>query len=435
MQKEYNMGYVSNDIFKDRFTNLPYKRLTVKEEKRILKVIKLSYYDEVDEETQKKYIDYYGKMFPDWYKEYNEADEESKNILLNQAIEKSLEYRDAFIKNNMRFVIYIARKYYRFDSLENLCQEGMTSLIKAIKYFDFNMGYKFSSFAHKSIVRHLRRYIEDNCNIIRIPNKKIETINRMASFEDNEMKKTGVNPSDEELMEKFNLNKNQLTELKRCREIIRITSLDESVGEEKDTVLGELVEDRKSRFEEKIYNTMMDKELIKKIDEMKLSVTEKEVIYRHYGVKDYEEPCSFSDIAKDFGVTVGRIRQIESRALRKIRNELVREQLKETVEEEQKDEEKKEQLKFKEAKSFSEKIKDPDFRYLRESILCSNLRMLTDNERYVLKKVYGLNHTCLSDELIALNLNLTVEDVNKIEKRALNKLGIKLVKNSKKYHF
>ncbi len=432
MKKDRDViAYVSDDIIFDRFNNLPYRELSKKETMEYMKKLKLSYYYEVDEEQKDKYLKYYGEMFPRWYEKYQEANEKNKQILLEKAIENSIKYRDEFIRNNMRLVIFIAKKYRKYDHLENLYQEGMVALIRSVMSFDFETGNKFSSFASVAIERQINKYIQDNSLLIRIPGKRFTDINKLTYLETEGQKYPGVETNDEEIKKKMNINDKQLYKLRKNREINKTIRLDEPMPEHEDSVLGDFVEDKKSRFIDKLLDSLMIEHIINMIENLDITPKEKTIIYMYYGFNGYDEPHSYNEIAKKLDLSATRIHQLEQRTLKKIRAELLKQKLKESKSYDESITSCSES--FKRYDILSNRLSDSTFKYIRNCLFCSNLNLLSTKQKYIISRIYGLNTSCLPDSDIAVLLNITTEEVNKIEKETLNTLGIKPPVDYKKY--
>ena len=145
LESNYDESFVSDSIFHDRMQNIPYRKLPKKLETIYIKRAKLSYYDEnLPEELKELYIDYYGETDPKFKEAYESAEGIEKEEILNCAIEKSMYYRDEFLANNQRLAMKIAWRYVGFDMIEDLFQEGMEGMIKALEKFDVSQKNRFS---------------------------------------------------------------------------------------------------------------------------------------------------------------------------------------------------------------------------------------------------------------------------------------------------
>jgi len=233
-----------------------------------------------------------------------EGDEEAKNTLINA---------------NLRLVVNIAKHYVGRGMLFlDLIQEGNLGLMKAVDKFDYEKGFKFSTYATWWIRQAITRAIADQARTIRIPVHMVETINKMTRIQRQLIQELGREPTAEEISEAMG---GELTP-KRIREIQRIAmepvSLETPIGEEDDSHLGDFIEDKESEspveyttrqlLKEELYGILKD-----------LSPREERVIRLRYGLDD-NHPKTLEEVGKEFNVTRERIRQIEAKALKKLRH-------------------------------------------------------------------------------------------------------------------
>ena len=227
------------------------------------------------------------------------------------------EAKDELTNANLRLVVSIAKRYVgRGMSFLDLIQEGNMGLMKAVDKFDYRLGFKFSTYATWWIRQAITRAIADQARTIRIPVHMVETINKLHRIQRQLLQDLGRDPVPEEIGAEMNLP------TKKVREILKIAqepvSLETPIGEEDDSHLGDFIEDKDATSpEQHAASEMLKTQLAEVLDT--LTDREENVLRLRFGLDD-DNPRTLEEVGRVFGVTRERIRQIEAKALRKLRH-------------------------------------------------------------------------------------------------------------------
>ena len=309
----------NTDVLDELFTELADKGVRIsgkdddweedEEEELKVKKVKETYIDDISDDSVRLYLREIGKI--------PLLNPEEEITLAKKVVAGDKRAKDAMAEANMRLVVSIAKRYVgRGLDLLDLIQEGNTGLLRAVEKFDPDKGFKFSTYATWWIRQAITRAIADQARTIRIPVHMVETINKLLRTQRRLTQDLNREPTNEEIADEMELEIEKVEHIMKIKQ--DISSLDASVrDDEEDSVLGDFIEDEDTVTPEESATTQLLKEHVKDMLGI-LSDREQKILKMRFGLEDGKSH-TLEEVGQEFSVTRERIRQIEAKALTKLR--------------------------------------------------------------------------------------------------------------------
>ena len=283
---------------------------TEDDEEELVKPQDTSYLDDISDDSVRLYLREIGKI------PLLTAEEEL--TLANRVVAGEKKAKDEMAEANMRLVVSIAKRYSgRGLDFLDLIQEGNTGLLRAVEKFDPSKGFKFSTYATWWIRQAITRAIADQARVIRIPVHMVETINKLLRTQRRMTQELNREPTIEELAKEMEMDPVKVEYVMKIKQ--DVNSLDAAVrDDEEDSVLGDFIEDEDTKSPDETATEQLLKEQVQGILESALSERELKIVKMRFGLEDGKNH-TLEEVGHEFAVTRERIRQIEAKALAKLR--------------------------------------------------------------------------------------------------------------------
>ena len=274
--------------------------------------IENDYYDKSEYDSVRIYLIEIGK--------YPLLTPQEEKILAFKKDQGDKNAKKTFVESNLKLVVDIAKRYMGHGlQFLDLIQEGNEGLIKAVEKFDYSKGYKFSTYATWWIRQAITRALADKARTIRVPVHMVEKLREFTKTRDNLENKLHREPTIKELASELKCSEDKIKDLIGYNLNLDLASLEHPIGDDNNTTLSNYVPDEEADFESDIINNIYNKRLLEAIEE--LSIREQQVIILRFGLNG-ERNRTLVEVGEIFNITRERVRQIEKKALRKLKNKI-----------------------------------------------------------------------------------------------------------------
>ena len=316
---------LTDDIFIDYLHNEADHQVYNKRQiKRIMKTLKLYFYDQTEDESVKqKYLDYYMEVHPTFAKRYFSSTASEKEKLLIEAIKNAKIAYDDFIAHNFRLVVNTVlrerKKYTTSIDIIDLIQEGSMGLMKATERFDVEKENSFSTYAVWWIRSYVQRYIMKYRNEIYLPQHIMAKVRMFVNAQNELIRKLNKEPTLSEIADYMQISIKSAEKIAAVREVYsNINSLNEPVTYDEETEIGDFVPDNEHFVEQAVLQHLTTNDILQIIENSSLTSTEKDVLMKRYGI-NFSRVYSLKELASYYHKPLRAIRYIESKAKKKLR--------------------------------------------------------------------------------------------------------------------
>ncbi|MCI9110395.1 MAG: sigma-70 family RNA polymerase sigma factor [Bacilli bacterium] len=323
---------LTDNIEDDFLAKMPkYESMPLAEQQRMLKLMKMAYYNGATPEEQQQYIEYFCEECPKVKEKLSlDISEPEKSRIINEMISIAMETRSVFIKRNISLVCKYAFSLRWCEiPVIDLIQEGIIGMMTAIRKFDLKKGCRFSTYAVLWIKQAIDLHINLKERMIKIPVEKLIFMKKVKTVEKELFTELKIEPTNEQIAERLKTSVQKVENAKI--QMLQIETFEKPIKDEENSTLGEFIADKESDFTEFVHNQMIKEQLMKILDDIDLSDEEKTIICMRYGLID-DIPRTLRYISEKIGSNIARVRYAEQKILERLKtNAQIRQIYDETV--------------------------------------------------------------------------------------------------------